>query len=468
MRRSSRAAPPAHRPRWRAGATAAALGWLAVALTAPVAASPLHEAAISLACGEREEVEQALRRLAAAPTARYGVPDESMTGTDDALATAIYDTLLDALATARRRHPDLATKIDELVASWDFCALTAGAERWELLARDDGLWRVAPATPSPLQGRGFAAWGLLPRLARGRPVWSDSGQTGAPQEPEVCALPPAEPSPPRGSLPALPPPSFERDEACEGPPPPPASSPLSTEAASIKAPARRPPRRPVVAAAAPQDDPSETASPATRDALSQLPGTLAVSATLSAAGTANAGASLSIAPVRQTFVRIGVSWRLMTEWEESAALEPTWSWGLGYDDWRTGTFSLQLNHWGPLRRLPGWSKLESAVLNLGYKVPLPAPLARRLSARVDLSTPLSWAPSLGVGLSLKLPLGCFAAVGASQKLAGPWAPTWSYVIGRSLWKPGSLSVVLANYGPNLVPALNPRGIALTVSWSWSL
>lgn len=429
----------------------------------------MSEAAAQLACGDETEATSALRRLAAASTTRFGVPDESLDDDDASLASAAIDSLLDALGAARQRFPNLAPAIDELVAKWDFCALTSGELRWDLLAEGPTVQQRAPALLSPLFGRGFAAWSLLPRGAAGRPRWD--AQRAEPPE----TLPPQcqreRFATPHGSLPALPAPQHLVDLACQGPPLPPPPAPVATvEAAPRRSPPPPPPSRQKPIAAKPRQvaEVREVASSSTRDGLSPLPGTLSVSATLSATGRLGTGLGISVAPRANTFVRAGLGWGITSKWQEAFDPEPSWSWGLGYDDWRTGTVSAQLNHWGPLRRVPSRGELANATAAVGYKVPLGERLGKHLSLRVDLTSPLTWSPALGVGVSLKLPASCFLSVGASQKLAESTRPTWTYVLGRSLWKPRTLSIILANYGPNQVPEPNLRNFVLSVSWSWKL
>jgi hypothetical protein len=454
----------------------AALLCLATLLSRPATGaaegSPMRAAATRLACGDLEDVTVALDALAAAPTTPFGVPDESLTGTDQGLASVEYDNLLDALANARQRFPELSPRIDALLAGWDFCALTADETRWDLALRDGEVVRARPALLSPLLGQGFAAWSLLPRAEGGRPRWNanvapPSGPLTAPQ----CQSHQSLSTTPRGPLPIATDIATEPDVTCQGPPPrivvapPVIADPGSSRAPSAAASRERKARS---VRAADGEDQHEVASPNTREATAALPGTVTASLTLSATGNLNTGLGLSLAPRRNIFARASLSWRWMIDWRDAIDLEPTWSWGIGYDDWRPGTFSLQLNNWGPLRRGGQGRALDGAVLNLGYKIPLPALWSKYLSLRADLSTPLSWAPAVGVGVAVKLPYGCFASFGISQRLEGPFGPTWSYVFGRSLWKPGTLSVVFANYGPNKLDELRLRGLAMTLSWLWSL
>lgn len=464
-----------------------------VALSPPVPAlaSPMQDAARQLACADEAAAATALDALEAAPIAPFGLPDESLAGTDDAIDSLAYDNLLDALASARQRFPELAPRIDQIVARWDFCELTAESERWDLsldapasasasISASTSVKRRRSPRVSPLLGSGFAAWGLLPRRAGGRPRFHEgnsialsAGSTAdAPQCQEQSSLQ----STPQGPLPAIPDEDPAPDAECTPPPPPPppedpAAGPAHpTGAGSGSGHAAKKPgaAHPAAANGADKDPVREVASPITRDAAAPPPGTISAQLVVTATGNVNTGAGLSLAPpIKNTFARVGLSWRWITDWEEDADLEPSWSWGLGYDDWRPGTFSLQLNHWGPLRRFKKVA-IEGAVLSFGYKIPLPKWPTRYLSARAELSTPLTWSPSAGAGVAFKLPRSFFLSLGISKKLLEDTRPTWSYVLGRSRWKASTLAVILANYGPTPVGELNLRGLTLTVSWSWSL
>jgi hypothetical protein len=467
-----------------AGAFLSLLSLLSVcAFVAPAAASPMQDAAKQLACEDETAAAAALEALQRAPIAPFGLPEESLAGADDELDSVAYDNLLDALATARQRFPGLASRIDALVARWNFCELTADGERWDL--------SLAPALPatsvprvvrrrapriSPLLGAGFAAWDLLPRRAGGRPRFREGVSTAPPagstSDAPQCQARSSLQLTPLGPLPAIPDEQLEPDAECAPPPPPVAVAAAPAAAAAHGASPTN--KKPGLASAAGDGDGDdddgvlEVDSPTTRDAAAPPPGTFSTQLVVSATGNVNTGASLSLAPpIKRTFARVGLSWRWITDWEEAADLEPSWSWGIGYDDWRPGTFSLQLNHWGPLRRFRK-AALEGAVLSAGYKIPLPKRPARYLSMRAELSTPLTWSPSAGAGVSFKLPRSFFLSLGLSQKLLEQTRPTWTYVVGRSKWKAQTLAIILANYGPTKVGELNLRGLALTLSWSWSL
>jgi hypothetical protein len=323
--------------------------WLAPLIGGQAEASPMQTAMRALACGETvAEVERGLDALEAAPTAPFGVPDESLAGTDLELDSGAYDSLLDSLALARQRFPELGMRILALLERWDFCALTARGERWDLAVgeADQGVVRRRPARMSPLLGSGYAAWGLLPRSAGGRPRFVEGSMLTAPagsvaQSPQ-CREGGTLQLTPMGPLPMAVDEGDDVDETCAPPPPtpPPAPPPEKVapegahgqgEAATAAKAARAPTTGEVTA-----EDSREVASPDTRDAAATLPGTISASLTASATGNLNLGTGVSLAPWRNTFVRAGLSWRLVTDWDEAAATpsdaEPSWSWGIGYDD----------------------------------------------------------------------------------------------------------------------------------------
>lgn len=459
------------------------LAGLIVGEVTTAVASPMRDAARQLACSATvAEVEAGLAMLEAAPTAPFGLPEESLAGRDDELDSVAIDGLLDALALARQRFPELGGRIVALVERWDFCAITSRGERWDLSLDEGGkVLRRRSARMSPLLGSGYAAWSLLPRTANGRPRPAGDDQqanrqdaaAGSSVESLQCRDGDALQTMQSGPLPVFVADDDGEDASCQGPPPPPPPEPPAAPPDTLRSGGKRgghgaAKRRASEPGAT--DEPREVASPDTREAAAPPPGTISAQLVASARGNLNLGTGLSLAPLRNTFVRAGLSWRLLTDWDQGPAAEdaePSWSWGIGYDDWRPGTFSLQLNHWGPLRRFRKVA-LEGAVATLGYKIPLPKRWSKYFSLRTDLSTPLTWSPSLGAGIAFKLPRHFFLSLGVSQKLLEDLSPTWSYVLGRSRWKAGTLAVVLANYGPNRLDQLNLRGLALSLSWSWSL
>ena len=152
----------------------------------------------------------------------------------------------------------------------------------------------------------------------------------------------------------------------------------------------------------------------------------------------------------------------------TATARPTWSLGIGYDNWHPGTWSFQINQWGPVVPADRWKIASTAIGELAYKLPLGDTLNKHLAIKAAWSSQLSWDPAVGVAMSWKLPYAVFVSVGVTERLAMPNRPTWTYVLGRSTWAPGSWSVIFANFGPNTIPHTNfVDHSAVTVSWGWA-
>ena len=186
------------------------------------------------------------------------------------------------------------------------------------------------------------------------------------------------------------------------------------------------------------------------------------------AGRLDAGVQASWAPRTSTFARIGATWQLARGFSPDGHASPTWSWGIGHDDWHTGTLSFQINQWGPVVPSDGWTIVRAAAGELAYKVPLGRTLGEHLALKLAVSSKLTWSPAAAAAVSFKLPRAVFVSVGVTSSLVAPGRPTWTYTIGRSTWRPGSLAVIFTNFGPNLVP--HPNVVAhgaVTASWGWA-
>jgi hypothetical protein len=419
-------------------------------------ASALRDRITELACGDHVAREAALTALENAPSGPLGLPDESLVQPATAIHGYVVDRLLEVLGEARLRDPTLSSRIDDLVGSWNFCAITAGEVVWTISTGDGRIERVQESFPSAVGGRGYAAWGLIPRRASGRPAMV------ATLEANTCevTLPSTTMAGPLAVA------RVERgvDLECEGP----------TVAIAATIPWAAP--RLVRSVALPRL-PIRTANrievqEVVTDSATIAPRTLGLGGALftrqSLAGKLDAGVLVSVVPRTNTFARVGVTWQLASEFAADARSHPTWSGGLGYDNWRPGTWSLQLNNWGPITAADGKAIASSTVAELGYKVPLGTTLGARLGLKVSLSSRLSGGPTAGVATTVKLPRAVFASVGVAYGLMMSGGPTWTYALGRSTWTPGSLSIILANFGPNKIPQTNLLSrTAITASWSWA-
>ena len=419
-------------------------------------ASPLRDEISVLACGDREARAGALTRLDDAPRGALGLPDESLAMPAIEVHGHVIDRLLEVLSEARR-DPELAPRIDALVASWNYCAITADERVWDVRLEDGTLHRAQQAYPSTVAGRGFTAWGLIPRLAGGRPVTTPGESSATCDVATVSEMP-------WGSIGELRA-AIGFDPTCDRPPARavPVVAAITRPAEQARARARAETLRP--AAHPPPRELGDLASHAGVVA----PHVRGVSASMfarqSLAGKLDTGTLLSWSPRSSTFVRTGATWQLGRAFSADASATPTWSLGLGYDDWHPGTWSFQVNQWGSVVPGDGWSIVRTAAAELAYKVRLGAALGRHLGLKLALSSKLSWGPAAGVSVSVKLPRAGFASIGASTTGGHP---TWTYVLGRSTWMPGSLSIIFANFGPNSLPRPNLIAhSALTASWSWA-
>jgi hypothetical protein len=444
-----------------------------------VPASPLREQIAELACGDAAARQRALTALEQAPRGALGLPDASLGRPAADVEAYVIDRLLEVLGEVRRRDPASAARVDALVASWDYCAVTADEHAWDLRVEGATVQRTQQSYPSTTAGRGFLAWGLIPRRANGRPLpEGPAGVVPAPGDPEATcdvALPSRMPSGPLAAPPVV----TGADPGCE-PPRGPAAAPAvapdvapdveiepagpRTEppAATVRAPGRPrvmpPPRRELGQV--------ETGSGIAALHALGLSGSGFVRQAFT--GKLDAGVQASWSPRANTFARIGATWQLAGAFSPDAHARPTWSLGLGYDDWHTGTLSFQINQWGPVVPGDGWTIARTAAAELAYKVPLGRTLGEHLALKLAVSSKLTWSPAAAAALSFKLPRAVFVSVGGASSLVAPGRPTWTYTVGRSTWSPGSLSVIVTNFGPNLVP--HPNVVAhgaVTASWGWA-
>ncbi len=183
------------------------------------------------------------------------------------------------------------------------------------------------------------------------------------------------------------------------------------------------------------------------------------------------GGSLAWAPQPNLFVRTGFSLRGLEKLDLTPDFENdiSWWWGLGYDDWRPNTLSIQINNWGPIP-LGSTDVFSGAVADLGYKLPAISWDIFRLSS------------SLHVSSSFKRGLPTFSgsvSLSALQHLSGfvtlradPFAKdllSWNYGFGISDWHPFTFSCVYTNWGPNKInePNFFSNG-AVSLSFSYAL
>jgi hypothetical protein len=142
---------------------------------------------------------------------------------------------------------------------------------------------------------------------------------------------------------------------------------------------------------------------------------------------------------------------------------------VGYDDWRPGTFSLQLNQWGPIATGSLGRLFDGAVLDAGYKVPLPSPVSRFLNLSPHLAYALGRTPSASLILGAQPYRSFFLSVGVrfGPLDASPWS--WTYTFGYAGSWPVPWRLAYSNWGPNSLFAPNfVANGAITLSASFQL
>lgn len=171
-------------------------------------------------------------------------------------------------------------------------------------------------------------------------------------------------------------------------------------------------------------------------------------------------ANFGYKPIRSSyfFARSGFTWT-------PEGSDPTYYWGIGYNDWHTGTWAFELNHWGPLKPGDGL-QLEKAVASLSYKFDSPLLKKYGLSSSFSLSGGENAAPAATLAGSWTPKPNWFVRTLITQPLKGG-DTTWAYGFGYSDWKEKTWALEYNNWGTNKAFDLNFRENALvTLSWKW--
>jgi hypothetical protein len=484
-----------------AAATLVAVLSESVAMAAPPAPPrSLDELATDLRCAVSEaEARKALQSIADAGKA----PLQLNTAGAEVRAENV-DALLHALAHARRAFPSLHTEVDEVVLSWNYCDVFFKGEAWDLGWVDGQMMRAHARPPARGYG-GFRSWGFVPvdeairvvpmlllenPLGRGQREWfigaaileqcfphPITGRSTFDNGPAGWIPPGVRSSPvPIATLPGTLGPEWSEKCPERAAAPPPAAAPSAAAGGASKSPGAG-------AASALARSPRLTASgpppfvpiapltsggaggplqPVIPDGPSHgFSGNVRTTAALAHVAP-SVGTSAGWAPYDYAFVRVGIDQRLN---EKPFAL-PTYSWGLGYNDWHPGTFSAEINNWAvPINKF----NAEAIALSLGYKPVLPAVLQPYFGVGIDMTIPFGGPPTFGVAFAAK-PYGSFFLMSAVRfaPFAEKPAVTWSYGFGYSDWHPYSIALQYNNWGPN--PVFTPNFVdngSVTLSWSWA-
>ena len=401
---------------------------------------------------------------------------------------ATIDKLLRQLAWTYQHSPRLRPRIEATVLAWNYCDVFFGGDGWDLWAQEGSLKRTRALKPA--EGwTGFQAWGFIPTPDRIVPTLLEQNGLGRGQREWFLSETVHQrcfPHPVTGVTPftdqdglskalgasalevtrSLPLPSSTDQESCPALPAP----PVPARVEEVRAVER--PRAPEQSSAGPQVVASQGATGDTLTTAPPTSGNHHVSGvlyeTLALAGRASVGARFAVSPFANTYLRTA-----LVQAVGRNAEKPTYSWGIGYNDWHTNTFSLELNNWGPIPI--DELDVKGTTLDLGYKVALPSPLSNYGGMTLSISYPLRAYPNAGFGVSAKLWHDWFVSSGIR------WVPfsltqspdyshfTWSYGFGNWSWKPYTFSLAYNNWGPNEVFDFNfQRNGSLTLGWSWAL
>jgi hypothetical protein len=450
---------------------------------------PLLAAVAQLECGRDEAAaRKVLATLREAATDRLGLPSEQLSPKPPwGVHAAVLDIALLGLAEAAERRPELAGDIDALVRSWNFCLVLDEGNVWDVEVGAEGPRRLWPVAPLPVSGEGLRRWGLEPAAPGRAPRRLPASERhlalpGRCEEGRGMGLYGFVPAVPSGPLPRVPvPPELSPamlappgEQQCRVPPPPPVQV---AEVPPQEARAPTPPEpeeseedtpEPGSAVSIPSSTTAVTSGvPVAMRRPAPVSGALFVTQRLS--GEGQVGATLRWSPMGRAFVRASVSYQLLDDFRFTPGSGVvSGSWGLGWEDWRPNSFSLTLNNWGPVRPNSLRSLWEGMELDASYRVPLPRFLRPWLDVGTRLNVPLMREPALGISLTGKPLRYLYVMTALRVPLFGDAPVTWSYSVGYASYRPYTLAVSYANWGPNRLSELNlvENGI-LTLAFLWA-
>lgn len=223
------------------------------------------------------------------------------------------------------------------------------------------------------------------------------------------------------------------------------------------------------------DIPLTTAAPAAGGASSQ--GT-------QLAGSSRLQLTVRYAPRETWFVR--VTGYVYLNSDRKRPWNPDFTYSVGYDSWRPGTFALTYDNYGGNRWSPDSgagervTRVEEGTITASYKLKMPASLERlfdddgesRWSASVAAhvvpryrqqgdTARGSMKRSLSVGVRSRFYRRLYvegrAFVYPTPDQQQPWDPDFTYGLGWFDWRPGTFSVQYGNYSGNRWPGRSKPG-----------
>ena len=141
-----------------------------------------------------------------------------------------------------------------------------------------------------------------------------------------------------------------------------------------------------------------------------------------------------------------------------------YSWGAGYSDWRPGTWSAQVNNYGPIKPGKGLD-LKGASASVGYKIKSDKLDKHKLNASLGANISGEGKASVNGTLQWNPKPKWYARTTASVSADGG-LPNWSYGFGYSDPRPGKWRVEYSNYGSNKFPGDNLKDGSITISRGW--
>ncbi|MCK5918109.1 MAG: hypothetical protein KAG34_06770 [Cocleimonas sp.] len=147
----------------------------------------------------------------------------------------------------------------------------------------------------------------------------------------------------------------------------------------------------------------------------------------------------------------------------------TYGWGIGYDDWHEGTWTVQVNHWGGIVPEKGLDTY-SAAASLGYKVKSEFLKKNKLKSGITIAKQLGGDSDFKMSASLGWsPAQYWTIKGILVKPLNGDDPVWNYIIGYDDWHPNTFGFEYSNYNSNSLyeTTFKKNGkLAITYKWSW--
>ena len=141
-----------------------------------------------------------------------------------------------------------------------------------------------------------------------------------------------------------------------------------------------------------------------------------------------------------------------------------YSWGLGYDDWHTGTWTVQLNNYEPIKPGEGLY-IDKAIASVGYKVNSKFLKKHKLNSTLTWSKQIEGDPRLSASLKWSPKSYWFIKGILIAPLEGG-KPSYNYLFGYDDWHPKSFGFEYSNYDQNPLDETNFRKGRFSLTYKW--